>query len=165
LQSKVSLSSPSREELVAWRSVLESSQALVDILDADLQQHSGISLRWYDVLVHLEEASEDRLRMSELARQIVTSTSGLTRVIDGMEQAGLVRRERPPTDRRAVEVVLTPKGIDLLNAARPLHRQAIQRHFAQHLTNSEVKTLTRAFTKVRDHVRPLREQQITGTQP
>jgi DNA-binding MarR family transcriptional regulator len=163
LQSELPLSSPTGEELVAWRLFLESSQALVDILDTDLQTHSGISLRWYDVLVHLEEDPENRLRMSELARQIVSSTSGLTRVIDGMEQAGLVRRERPPNDRRAVEVVLTPRGSDLLESARTRHRQAIHRHFAQHLTNNEVKTLTRAFSKVRDHARPLREQQITGT--
>jgi DNA-binding MarR family transcriptional regulator len=157
------VSSPDRDELVAWRTFLESSQALVDILDADLQGTSGISLRWYDVLVHLEEAPEGRLRMRELARQIVASTSGLTRVIDGMEQADLVRRERPPTDRRAVEVVLTPKGIHVLETARARHREAIQLHFAQHLTSQDVTALTRALTKVRDHVRPLREQQITGT--
>jgi DNA-binding MarR family transcriptional regulator len=163
LQSELNLSSPSREELVAWRVFLESSQALVDILDADLQEQSGISLRWYDVLVHLEEAPESRLRMSELARRIVASTSGLTRVVDGMERAGLVRRERPPADRRAVEVVPTPRGIAVLEAARPLHRQAIQRHFARHLTSPEVKALTRALTKVRDHARPLREEQIAGS--
>lgn len=159
----MNVSTPSRDELVAWRLFLESSQALVDILDADLQEHSGISLRWYDVLVHLEEAPDGPLRMSELARRIVASTSGLTRVVDGMEQAGLVQRERPPTDRRAIEVVLTPKGIDVLNAARPLHRTAIQRHFSQHVTDHEVKTLTRALTKVRNHARPLRERQVTGS--
>jgi DNA-binding MarR family transcriptional regulator len=157
-------SPPLQEALVGWRLFLESSQALADILDADLQAHSGISLRWYDVLVHLEEAPENRLRMRELARQIVSSTSGLTRVIDGMEEAGHVQRERPSGDRRAVEVVLTAKGIDLLERARAHHRQAIERHFVRHLTGNEVKTLTRAFTKVRDHVRPLRERQITGTQ-
>jgi DNA-binding MarR family transcriptional regulator len=163
LQSEINLSSPADDELVAWRLLLESSQALVDILDADMQQQSGISLRWYDVLVHLEEAPDRRLRMSELARQIVTSTSGLTRVVDGMEQAGLVERKRPPSDRRAIEVVPTRKGIDALDAARRLHRHALQRHFARHLTNRDVEALTRALTKVRDHVRPLREQQISGS--
>jgi DNA-binding MarR family transcriptional regulator len=163
LQSKVIMSSPSSEQLVAWRLLLESSQALVDIMEADFQEHSGISLRWYDVLVHLDEAPEGRLRMSELARQIITSTSGLTRVVDGMERAGLVRRERPPSDRRAVEVVLTRDGTEMLNAARARHHQAIQRHFAQRITGQELKTLTRALTKLRDHARPLREQAITGT--
>jgi DNA-binding MarR family transcriptional regulator len=157
LQSEVNLSSPSGERLAVWRLFLESSQALVDIFDADLQEHSGISLRWYDVLVHLEEAPEGRLRMRELAREIVSSTSGLTRVVDGMEEAGLVRRERPPTDRRAVEVALTSAGTALLESARSRHRQAIEHHFAQHLTDSEAKTLSRALTKVRDHARPLRQ--------
>lgn len=163
MQSKVNLSSPSSETRNVWRLLLESSQALVDIMDADFQQHSGISLRWYDVLVHLDEAPDGRLRMSELARQIITSTSGLTRVVDGMERGGLVRRERPPSDRRGVEVVLTQEGSDMLSSARARHHQAIQLHFAQHLTEQELKTLARAFTKLRDHVRPLREQQIAGT--
>ena len=159
----MNLSTPTPDELAAWRLFLESSQALVDILDAELQEQSGISLRWYDVLVHLEEAPDGRLRMSELARQIVASTSGLTRVVDGMERAGLVRRERPPADRRAIEVVPTRKGVDVLNAARPLHRDAIQRHFARHLDNQDVKALTRALTKVRNEVRPLRAKQIAGS--
>jgi DNA-binding MarR family transcriptional regulator len=163
LQSERNLSSPTADELAAWRLFLESSQALFDILDAEIQQQSGISLRWYDVLVHLEEAPESRLRMSELARQIVTSTSGLTRVVDGMERAGLVRRERPASDRRAIEVVPTAKGMDLLDAARPLHRDALRRHFTRHLTTQDVKAMTRALTKVRDEVRPLRERQIAGS--
>jgi DNA-binding MarR family transcriptional regulator len=163
LQSEVSLSSPTDDELAAWRLFLESSQALVEILDADLQGQSGISLRWYDVLVHLEEAPGGRLRMRELARQIVSSTSGLTRVVDGMESAGLVQRERPPSDRRAIEVIPTAKGMDVLHAARTHHRDALERHFARHLTDQDVKALARALTKVRNHVRPLRERQITGS--
>ena len=163
MHSEVTLSSPTREELVAWRLFLESSQALVDILDADLQERSGISLRWYDVLVHLEEAPDKRLRMTGLARSIVASTSGLTRVVDGMERAGLVRRERPESDRRAIEVVPTPKGLEVLHAARPLHRDAIVRHFAGYLDERDVKALTRALTRIRDEVRPLRERQIGGS--
>ncbi|MBM2822262.1 MAG: MarR family transcriptional regulator [Thermoleophilia bacterium] len=133
---------------------------MIDILDAELQQQSGISLRWYDVLVHLEEAPEGHLRMNELAGQIVASKSGLTRVVDGMERAGLVRRERPPADRRVIEVVATPKGFDVLRTARPLHRDGIHRHFARHLDDRDVTALARALRKVRDEVRPLRAPQI-----
>ena len=56
MQSEPSLSSPTREQLVVWRTFLEAAFALIDILDAELQEERGISLRWYDVLVHLEEA-------------------------------------------------------------------------------------------------------------
>ena len=128
-----------------------------------MQEQSGISLRWYDVLVHLEEAPDGRLRMNELARHIVASKSGLTRVVDRMEEAGLVRRERPASDRRVIEVVATPKGFDVLHAARPLHRDGIHRHFARHLANQDVKALARALRKVRDEVRPLRAAQTGGS--
>lgn len=163
MHSEGNMSTPTTDQLAAWRLFLESAHALIDILDAELQQQSGISLRWYDVLVHLEEASEGHLRMNELAGQIVASKSGLTRVVDGMERAGLVRRERPPSDRRVIEVVATPKGLDVLHAARPLHRDGIHRHFARHLDNQDVKGLTRTLSKVRDEVRPWRAAQIAGS--
>ncbi len=163
MQSELNLSSPTTDELAAWRLFLESAHALIDILDGELQEQSGISLRWYDVLVHLEEAPDSRLRMNELARQIVASKSGLTRVVDGMERAGLVQRERPASDRRVIEVLATPRGLEVLRAARPPHRDALQRHFARHLDDQDVKALARALKKVRDEVRPLRAAQIGGS--
>ena len=103
------LSSPSSERLRAWRLYFESALALVDVLDAELERDAGIPLRWYDVLVHLEE-TPDGLRMNELAERILYSKSGFTRVVDRMEEAGLVRRVRPENDRRSILVVLTDEG-------------------------------------------------------
>lgn len=164
LQSEISLSSPPREQLLAWRSFLESAYALVDILDAELQEGGRLSLRWYDVLVQLEEAGEtgESVGMTELANRILFSKSGLTRVVDRMEEAGLVRRERPPSDRRAVNVVITPEGLDALRAARVVHRRGIQEHFLRHLDGRDLKALDRIFGKVRGHVRPLRPGRISG---
>lgn len=109
LHSESSLSSPTPEQLAAWRVFFECAYALIDILDSELQAEGPITLRWYDVLVHLEEA-EDGLRMGELADRILFSKSGFTRVIDRMEEAALVRRERPADDRRVVKVFITPEG-------------------------------------------------------
>jgi DNA-binding MarR family transcriptional regulator len=161
LQSEPSLSSPSRQQLVVWRTFLESAFALIDILDADLQEERGISLRWYDVLVHLEEA-EQGIRMNELASRILASKSGLTRVIDRMEEAGLVERQRPAADRRVIEIVITPAGQNTLTNARSVHRRGINEHFAQHLHQRDLTALSRALEKVRDHVRPLRPGRISG---
>jgi len=136
LQSEPSLSSPPREQLVVWRTFLEASFALIDILDAELQEQQGISLRWYDVLVHLEEA-EHGVRMNELASRILASKSGLTRVIDRMEEAGLVERQRPADDRRVIEIVMTPAGRRALANARSVHRRGIDEHFAQHLSKRD----------------------------
>ena len=104
-----SLSSPSPERLRAWRLYFESALALNDVLDTELERDAGLPLRWYDVLVHLEE-TPDGLRMNELAERILYSKSGFTRVVDRMEEAGLVRRVRPENDRRSILVVLTDQG-------------------------------------------------------
>jgi DNA-binding MarR family transcriptional regulator len=149
------------EQLVVWRTFLESAFALIDILDAELQEERSISLRWYDVLVHLEEA-EHGMRMNELASRILASKSGLTRVIDRMEEVGLVERRRPAQDRRVVEIVMTPSGQKALTNARSVHRRGINEHFAQHLKERDFAALSRALEKVRDHVRPLRPGRISG---
>src|SRR6266498_2422725 len=121
------LSSPSPERLRGWRLFFESALALGDVLDTELEQAVGISQRWYDVLVHLEE-SPDGIPMNELAERILYSKSGFTRVVDRMEDAGLVRRVRPEHDRRSILVVLTDQGRDMIDRARRHHRQAIEQH-------------------------------------
>jgi len=161
LQSELLLSSPTRKQLVDWRVFLETAYALIDILDAELQAERGITLRWYDALVQLEEAG-DGLRMNELAGRILASKSGLTRVIDRMEEAGLVRRERPDDDRRVVKVFITQAGLEALQAARAVHRRGIKEHFAQHLDPQELAALAHSLRNVRDHVRPLRPGRISG---
>ncbi len=125
---------------------------LLDVMDAEMQRDSGIPIRWYDVLIHIEN-EPDGMRMNELASQILTSKSGLTRVIDRMEEEGLVRRVRPGHDRRAILVVLTEKGTETMERARALHREGIERHFSRHLTDAETRTLARAFAKIRAGVR------------
>jgi DNA-binding MarR family transcriptional regulator len=161
-QSEASLSSPTAEQRAIWRVFLECGYALIDILDAELQAEAGMTLRWYDVLVNLEEA-ERPVRMNELASRILASKSGLTRVIDRMEEAELVERQRPRQDRRAIEVVMTPKGAQALQAARLVHRRGIQEHFAQHLDDRGFAALLDVLTPVHDHVRPLRPGRISGT--
>lgn len=161
LQSESSLSSPAGKQLAGWRVFLETAYALIDILDAELQAERGITLRWYDALVHLEEAA-DGLRMNELAGRILSSKSGLTRVIDRMEEAGLVRRERPAADRRVVNVLITQAGIEALQAARIVHRRGIKEHFVQHLDQQGLAALAHSLENVRDHVRPLRPGRISG---
>jgi DNA-binding MarR family transcriptional regulator len=156
-----SLSSPSPERLRAWRLYFESALALVDVLDAELERDAGIPLRWYDVLVQLEE-TPDGVRMNELAERILYSKSGFTRVVDRMEEAGLVRRVRPENDRRSILVVLTDEGRATMERARRHHRHAIEQHFSRHLADTDIKALARGLEKVSAHARPLRPGRIRG---
>jgi DNA-binding MarR family transcriptional regulator len=154
-----SLSSPSADRLRAWRLYFESALALIDVLDAELERDAGIPMRWYDALIHLEE-TPDGLRMNELAERILYSKSGLTRVVDRLEDAGLVRRVRPEGDRRSILVVLTDKGRATMEHARRHHRHAIEQHFSEHLSDTDIKALTHALEKLSAHARPLRPGRI-----
>jgi DNA-binding MarR family transcriptional regulator len=162
-QTEHSLSSPSPERLRAWRLFFESALALLDVLDTELEQAVGIPQRWYDVLVHLE-GSPEGIRMNELAERILYSKSGFTRVVDRMEEVGLVRRVRPAHDRRSILVVLTDTGTKKLEEARRHHRDGIDRHFSKHCSDADIKVLTRAFEKVSAHVRPLRPGRVGDSQ-
>ena len=72
------------------------------------------------------------------------------------EEAGLVRRERPPGNRRVVQVFITPEGATHCRRSRAVRRRGIQQHFAQHLDKRDLAALTRALEKVPEHMRFLR---------
>jgi len=155
------LSSPSRERLRAWRLYVESALVLLDVLEAELERDAGMPLRWYDVLVQLEDAP-DGVRMNELAHRILYSKSGLTRIVDRLEAEGLVRRVRPEADRRSILVVLTDEGRETMEHARRYHRHVIEQHFARHLTDADVAALTRVLESLSAHARSLRPGRIRG---
>jgi DNA-binding MarR family transcriptional regulator len=86
--------------------------------------------------------------MSELADAVLLSRSGVTRLVDRMERAGLVRREECPEDRRALYAALTPKGKRALDRAYPVHVRGIADHFGRHLSDEEAKTLAAALNRM-----------------
>src|SRR5699024_10679147 len=77
-----------------WRDMLFSHSAIVQKLGDDLSEQAGLTLAQYDVLLKLLECPEDAMRMGELAEDVLVTTSGLTRVVDKLETAGLVTRVR-----------------------------------------------------------------------
>jgi DNA-binding MarR family transcriptional regulator len=155
------MSTLSRERLRAWRLFFESALALIDLLERDFEDRVGLPAQWYDALVHLEEMPEG-LRMSELANKILYSKSGLTRVIDRMQEAGLVRRYRPENDRRSVFVLQTDEGREAMLRARRQHHQWIEQHFSGPLTATDIQALARALEKISAHARPLRPGRISS---
>jgi len=141
------LQASSTKRLQAWRLCSERTLALLEILDAELERDAGFPLRWYDVLVRLDESAEG-LRMNDLAGRAQYSKSGFTRVVDRMEAARLVRRVRPENDRRSVLVVLTDRGRAVMKQARRHYEHAIEEHFSRNLSGTDIEALTRAFEKI-----------------
>src|ERR1051326_7641852 len=102
-------------------------------LDADLQDGPGLSLSEYTALMHLSEAPDRRLRMSDLAAACAISISGMTRIVSRLEERDLLRRERCASDGRAWNAVLTDAGFLRLRQAWPAHLASVRRHVLDHL--------------------------------
>lgn len=128
----------------AWRAYLRSHALLVRRLDADLRAE-GLTLALYDALVQLSEAPDRQLYMKDLAHALVYSTSGVTRVVDGLERSGYVQRRTDPNNRRATLVALTATGMSVLERAWPIHARGVDEHFAAQMSASQAATLARVF--------------------
>ena len=139
--------------LAAWRAFLNAHAAVIDIIERELVEAGYLPLSEYDVLFALVEAPDHRLRMHELAREVVLSRSGLTRLVDRLEAKGLVTRERCGTDRRGAYAVLADEGLASLRQTWPMYARGIINHFARYLTDEEVTILTRALGRVLDAAR------------
>lgn len=122
---------------------------MLDVLEAELQRERDLPLSWYDVLLHLSEAPGRRLRMRQLAAQLVITQGGVTRLIHRMQAAGLVTRVACESDGRGTYAVLTDQGHEVLREAAPVHLQGIQEHFLRHLEAQEVEVLRVAMGRVR----------------
>ncbi len=132
----------------------ETHAGLVAELGRHLEGESGLTSQWFEVLLRLARSPDGRLRMSDLARQVIMTPSGLTRAVDRMEEAGLVRREACSSDRRVFYAVLTPKGRRRIEGAVPRHVEHIDECFAAHLDTKEQAALESALRKLRDALRP-----------
>lgn len=141
---------PNVATLNAWHTFLTAHARLIERLEAELQLQRGLSLSWYDVLVQLQEAPHDRLRMTELADAVLLSKSGLTRLVDRMCADGLVERIPDPDDKRGTFVQLTKTGLACLRDAAPVHLRGVQQHFGEYLSDAESHALAAALRKVVD---------------
>lgn len=143
----------SDDEQAAWRAFLEVWRLLMVQLEAELQRDQGLSHADYQVLVHLSEAPGHRVRMSDLSAQALLSRSRLSHQIRRMEQAGLVRREGCPTDRRGAFAVLTDHGWRTIQAAAVGHVSAVRQHLFDHLSAEQVSELLAMMAPVVAHLR------------
>jgi len=135
-------------ELAAWRGFLRVHSALVRELDAELRAAHGLSLHEYEVLLHLADAPDERLRMSDLANGVLLSQSGLTRLVDRLVRAGSVERTRCEEDRRGHYAALTSEGRERFEAARTVHRAGVRARFLDRLDADDLRALAAVWERL-----------------
>lgn len=134
---------------------LEAHAGLTRELERRLERDCGLSVAWFEVLLRLARTPEHRLRMSDLAAQATLTASGLTRAVDRLAAAGLVRREACPTDRRVAYATLTDDGLARLEASVPVQLGHVRELVAGVLEPREIEALGAIMRKLRDAANPL----------
>jgi DNA-binding MarR family transcriptional regulator len=124
------------EQLDVWRAFLNAHAQVTRAIGRDLAAAGLPDLGWYDLLWTLYRAPGRRLRVNELAREVVLSPTAMSRFVDRAEAAGVVRREPDPADRRALQIAITDEGHALLRRMWPVYEQGIETHFAAQLDRS-----------------------------
>jgi DNA-binding MarR family transcriptional regulator len=136
--------------LQAWRALLRAQAGLACNLERELMAAEGLPLAWYEVLLALDQAPEGALRLQRLLGTVLMTKSGVTRLVDRMETAGLVARTGCPSDRRGAFAVITDLGRKKLHRATPIHVAGIDRHLASVLDAEQAARLRDALSAIAD---------------
>ena len=137
----------SRDEEAVARAIGRAIMVVPRAMDADLMREQRLTLNEYAALLHLSEAPDRKLRMSELAAACDVSLSGMTRIVDRLEAEDLVERVQCTEDARGSNAVLTKAGLTRLERAYPTHLASIRRHIIDHLAEIDLARLAEAMRR------------------
>jgi DNA-binding MarR family transcriptional regulator len=130
----------------AWFGLLRTHADITREIDAELRRRADLTLGEYDVLVQLSNGPGDGMRMSELARAVVLSPSGLTRRVARLEQQGLV--ERVAENARIVRSRLTREGKAALARGAPVNLEVVRARFLDRLSEAEAEQLAALWARL-----------------
>lgn len=132
----------------AWTRLLRAHAATARRLSASLQAEHGLSLNDYEALDLLARAEGRRLKRVDLAQRLALTPSGVTRLLEGLEAAGLVARASCRADRRVTYAELTDEGAATLEGASCAHVASIRALLAEHLSDEEIEQLAELLGKL-----------------
>ena len=131
-----------------WRLFITANVKLLDRIGEKFSQAGLPTMDWYDVLLMLKEAPEHRLRLSDLAEKALLSRSNLTHLVDRLEKAELLYRERCPSDRRGTYAVLTEAGLAMQQKMWAVYSEGIAEYFGSHLDDEELQVMQRVLERM-----------------
>ena len=132
----------------SWIYFLRSHSAITRELSAQLQREHGLTLNDYEVLLNLKHAEGGMMRRVDLAESVVLTASGITRLLDGLERAGLVCKETCSSDARVSYAKLTDEGAAKLREAAGTHLRGVEELFLGRYSGSELATLAELLSRL-----------------
>ncbi|MFM8254830.1 MAG: MarR family winged helix-turn-helix transcriptional regulator [Actinomycetota bacterium] len=135
----------------AWQSYISATRALTAALDEDLSEF-GLTLADYELLAHLGQAPERRMRMSELAEVALVSRSRLSHRIKVLELDGWVERVRCSEDKRGLFAVLTSRGVKKISQITPTYKACLKKRWLSQLSATEQVQIEKIFSRINQAV-------------
>ncbi len=132
----------------AFLRFLRAHAAVTRELSARLENAHGLTLSDFDVLVQLFHAEGNRLRRVDLARTVLLTASGITRLLDGLERAGWVEKQHCASDARVTYAALTKPGHAKIVAVRTSHAADIEELFGAQYSETEKATLDELLARL-----------------
>ena len=132
----------------AWARLLRAHAATTRLLSGELQTEHGLTLNDYEALLVLSRAERGRLKRVDLARRLLLTPSGVTRLLEGLERGGLVKRAACDTDLRVTYAELTDAGRAKVEAASCAHNGSIRSLLEEHLREDEIDTVAEILGKL-----------------
>ena len=134
--------------VLAWTRLLRAYASTTRLLSASLQAEHGLTINDYEALYVLSRAEGRRMRRVDLARRLLLTPSGVTRLLEGLERSGLVERAACAADLRVTYAQLTDAGAERLEAASCAHVGSIRTLFEEHFSPEEIEALASALGKL-----------------
>jgi len=111
-------------------------------VEARLRSEHGLSANDFETLLHLSRDEHGAMRRIDLADRLRLTPSGVTRLLDGLEEAGLTGRRACPADARVTYSVITEAGREMLRRAFTTHAAVCEEQIGTHLSTGELDELS-----------------------
>ena len=134
--------------MTTWVRFLRAHAALTRELSSRLEAEHGLTMSDFDVLIQLYHAPDHAMRRVDIARQVLLTASGITRLLDGLERAGLVGKRACESDARVSYAVLTEEGLRKVEEARCSHHADIDELFGAALSPKEREQLGELLSRL-----------------
>lgn len=148
--------------LQVWVRLIRARDKIVRNVEATAKAKGLPPLAWYDVLLELSREGGRKLRPVELEKELLVAQYNLSRLLDRMEEAGLIERTACPGDGRGQMIQLTPEGRALQKRMWPTLRDAVEKHVAPKLSERDLEQLARLLGAIGGSLRPEADGESAG---
>jgi DNA-binding MarR family transcriptional regulator len=135
-------------ELTAFARLMRAHTVLRRELEAEVLSPRGLTINDFEALHHLAKADEYRLRRVDLVELLMLTPSGVTRLLDGLQEAGLVENVHCKDDARVTWARLTTDGIETVQCVGASHTKRLESLFGDALSEDEVAQLSELLGKL-----------------